>query len=76
MLADAAEWLVAISRSDGGVPTVLPSAVGYPRAPWMEPSEDSGFLTYALAGKLWQAGSGKGWLDAATEWCWSQLEGS
>ncbi len=75
MLADAAEWVAAISQSDGGVPTVLPSAAGYPRAPWMEPSEGSGFLTYALAGKLWQAGAGKGWLDAATEWCWSQLEG-
>ena len=75
MLADAAEWVAAISRPDGGVPTVLPSAAGYPRAPWMEPSEGSGFLTYALAGKLWQAGSGKGWLDAATEWCWGQLEG-
>ena len=75
MLADAAEWLAAISLSDGGVPTVLPSAAGYPRAPWMEPSEESGFLTYALAGKLWQAGSVTRWLEAATEWCWSQLEG-
>ena len=75
MVADAAEWVAAISLPDGGVPTVLPSAAGYPRAPWMEPSEGSGFLTYALAGKLWQAGSGKQWLDAATEWCWTQLEG-
>jgi hypothetical protein len=41
----------------------------------MEPSPDSGFLTYALAGKLWQAAAGKEWLDRATEWCWAQLEG-
>jgi hypothetical protein len=57
------------------VTTVLPSAAGHPRAPWMEPSQGSGFLTYALAGKLWQAGSGKQWLDRATEWCWNELEG-
>ena len=75
MLADAVEWITTISLPDGGVPTVLPSATGYPRAPWMEPSEGSGFLTFALAGKLWQAGADKGWLDAATEWCWSRLEG-
>lgn len=74
MVADAAEWVASVAGPDGGVTTVLPSAGGYPRAPWMEPSEDSGFLTYALAGKLWQTGPGEGWLDAATDWCWGQLE--
>jgi hypothetical protein len=75
MVADAADWVASIAEPDGGVTTVLPSAGGYPRAPWMEPSPGSGFLTYALAGKLWQAGSGKEWLDRASEWCWTQLEG-
>ncbi|HET9421578.1 MAG TPA: hypothetical protein VFO49_10600 [Nocardioides sp.] len=75
MVAEAADWVASVSLPDGGVPTVLPSAEGYPRAPWMEPSEGSGFLTFALAGKLWQAGAGKQWLDAATEWCWAQVEG-
>ena len=75
MMADAADWVSAIAEPDGGVTTVLASAAGHPRAPWMDPSEGSGFLTYALAGKLWQAGSGKQWLDRATQWCWNQLEG-
>ena len=75
MLAEAAEWVGSVSLPDGGIQTVLTSAAGYPRAPWMEPSEGSGFLTFAIAGTLWQAGAGKGWLDAATEWCWGQLEG-
>jgi hypothetical protein len=75
MLTDAADWVAAVAEPDGGMTTVLPSAEGYPRAPWMEPSQGSGFLTYSLAGKLWQAGSGKQWLDRATEWCWKQLEG-
>ena len=40
----------------------------------MEPAPGSGFLTYALAGKLWHAGVGGAWLDRATEWCWAQLQ--
>jgi hypothetical protein len=74
MVADAADWLVGVAEPDGGVTTVLPAAAGHPRAPWMEPSQGSGFLTYALAGKLWRAGAGKEWLDHATEWCWEALE--
>ena len=75
MLDAAADWVASVALPDGGVPTVLASADGYPRAPWMEPSAVGGFLTFALAGKLWQAGAGKGWLDAATDWCWRELEG-
>ena len=75
MVSDAADWVASVAEPEGGVTTVLPSAAGHPRAPWMEPSTGSGFLTYALAGKLWQTGSGKQWLDRATEWCWDQLEG-
>jgi hypothetical protein len=74
MVADAADWVAAIAEPDGGVATVLPSAAGHPRAPWMDPSSGSGFLTYALAARLWRAGSGKEWLDRATGWCWQQLE--
>ncbi len=78
MVADAAAWVASVAEPDGGVPTVLPSAAGHPRAPWMEPAPGSGFLTYALAAKLWEAGAGaavaKQWLDRATEWCWTQLE--
>jgi hypothetical protein len=74
MVADAVDWVGAIAAPDGGVPTVLPSAAGYPRAPWMEPSPRSGFLTFALAGRLWAAGSDDAWLHRATDWCWGQLE--
>ena len=76
MIAGAAGWLTAISEPDGGVPTVLPSADGYPRAPWMVPSQGSGFLTYALAACLWTVGSSDPWLSRATEWCWAELEGT
>lgn len=74
MVAEAAAWIASTAGPDGGVPTVLPAADGYPRAPWMEPSPASGFLTYALAGRLWQAGSTHPWLGPATAWCWAELD--
>ena len=76
MIADLAAWLSAIAEPDGGVPTVLPAADGYPRAPWMVPSKESGFLTYALAAGLWSVGSSDPWLSRSTEWCWAELEGA
>lgn len=74
MVSAAADWVAGIAAPDGGVPTVLPSAAAHPRAPWMEPSSESGFLTFALAARLWQAGSSHPWLQVATEWCWAALE--
>lgn len=76
MVIDAAGWVATIAEPDGGVPTVLPAAAGHPHAPFMAPSEGSGFLTFALAARLWQAGSSDPWLPRATEWCWAELEGS
>ena len=74
MIGDVAAWLSAVSEPDGGVPTVLPSADGYPRAPWMVPAKESGFLTFALAAALWTLGSSDPWLVRASEWCWAELE--
>lgn len=74
MVAMVTNWIASIAGPDGGVPTVLPSAIGHPRAPWMEPSPDAGFLTYALAAQLWRLGVRHPWLDLATIWCWEQVE--
>jgi hypothetical protein len=76
MVAGAADWIGAISEPDGGVPTVLPTASGHPRAPWMVPSPGGGFLTFALVAKLWHAGCDHPWLRRATDWCWAELEGA
>ncbi|MFC5730988.1 MULTISPECIES: hypothetical protein [Nocardioides] len=70
----AVEWLASIANSDGGLPTVLPSAEGHPRGPWMQPSATSGFLTFAVAARLWHLGVDHAWLDKATEWCWHQID--
>jgi hypothetical protein len=74
MVADAAAWLATIAHEDGGVPFVMPTAAAHPHAPWMVPSDGGSHLTFALAGALWEAGSGEPWLRHATEWCWAELE--
>jgi hypothetical protein len=74
MVTQVADWIASVAHPDGGVPTVLPSAEGHPRAPWMQPSPEAGFLTYALAAKLWRLGAKHLWLDKATDWCWREID--
>jgi hypothetical protein len=75
MVKDAAAWAGTIAHAGGGLPFVLPTAAGYPHAPWMGPSDEGSFLTFAIAARLWEAGSSEPWLARATEWCWVSLEG-
>ena len=75
MLAGAAGWLAGIADPDGGVPFVLPTAAGYPHAPWMVPSDGGSHLTCALAAALIEAGSEDPWLRRGGDWCWARLEG-
>jgi hypothetical protein len=74
MVAGGAAWVASIAAPDGGVPFVMPTAAEHPHAPWMVPSDGGSHLTFALAGKLWEAGSGEPWLRRATEWCWAKLD--
>jgi hypothetical protein len=74
LIADASSWIDAIADPDGGVPFVRPAAAGYPRAPWMVPSDGGSHLTFALAAVLWELGAPGTWRDRATEWCWDKLE--
>lgn len=69
-----ADWLARVTLPDGRVPHVLPTAAGYPAAPWMQPN-DGGMLTFAIAGHLWELGVEHPWLEEATRWCWGQLDG-
>ena len=74
LVADIAAWVATVADPDGGVPFVLPTAAPHPRAPWMVPSDGGSHLTFAIAGKLWHAGSSEPWLERATAWCWTRLE--
>jgi hypothetical protein len=42
----------------------------------MAPTDGGSFLTFAIAARLWDAGSSEPWLGRATDWCWSKLESS
>ena len=75
LVTETADWLGSVALPDGRVPHVLPTGVGYPAAPWMREPSDNGFLTYAIAGHLWELGVHHPWLDAGTAWCWAQIEG-
>jgi hypothetical protein len=74
MVSGAAAWIASIAEPDGGVPFMLPTAAAHPHAPFLTPSAGGSFVTFALAGALWEAGSGEPWLRRATDWCWARLE--
>ncbi len=76
MVASAAAWIGTIANADAGLPFVLPASAGYPHAPWMAPSAEGSFLTYAIAAHLFEARSVDPWLARATDWCWTMIETS
>ncbi|HLV74417.1 MAG TPA: hypothetical protein VKY91_16700 [Vulgatibacteraceae bacterium] len=75
------DHLTSITAAGGGVPFVLPSVRGTPRAPWWQtpqtPADPPGAVnpTATLAGLLHRAGSRHPWLGPATDFCWRHLEG-
>jgi hypothetical protein len=76
MVGGAAAWVASIAEPDGGVPFSLPPAAAHPHAPFLSlPPEPGGsFLTFALAGRLWEARSDEPWLERGTGWSWARLE--
>ena len=77
MVAEAAAWAGQVAEPDGGLPFVLDTPTGGPRAPFLANASSSGgsFLTFALAGPLLEAGVADPWLERATAWCWERLDG-
>jgi hypothetical protein len=71
----ALDWLETIAHDDGGVPFVLPSARGWPHAPFFQLDDDPGsslLMTAAVAGGAHRLGLDHPWLDRATEFCWER----
>jgi len=70
-------YLPTITTEEGGIPSVLPSATRYPRAPWWQPDEPLQarlMPTGGIAGYLHKNGVEDPWLDRATEFCWKAFE--
>jgi hypothetical protein len=75
MVDPAAGFLATVTRPDGGVPFVLPSAADYPRAPWWQAADESSVIqTGANAATLYALGSRHPWLDGASEFMWRRIE--
>src|SRR2546425_353585 len=77
MVGQACDWLVTVTRPDGGLPFVLPTAAPHPRAPWWQTEEDppsSPLLTGLLAAVLHRNGSEHPWLAGGTDFCWRGVE--
>ena len=73
----ALDWLEGVTNEDGGVPFVLPSAAGWPHAPWFKPAEASGsslLMTAGIAAGAHRLGLAHPWLERASDYCWERLD--
>jgi hypothetical protein len=72
----ALDWLLTVTEDDGGVPFVLPSAAGWPHAPWFDPQErppSSLLMTAGLAAMAHRLGlEDHPWVAPATAYCWER----
>lgn len=77
MLPAALAYLESITGPDGGVPFVLSTVHGTPRAPWWQPEPDaisSLDPTGSILGLLHKNGIRHPWIDRATQYCWDRIE--
>jgi hypothetical protein len=77
LAAGALDWLETITNDDGGVPFVLPSARGWPHAPWFRPEDDppsSLLITAGVAAGALRLGLVHPWLERASEYCWERMD--
>jgi hypothetical protein len=73
----AIEYLASVTTPNGGVPSIMPSARAYPRAPWWRVESDTppGSLlpTAGLVGLLHKNGVKHPWLGPAEAFCWQAI---
>ena len=76
LTAGILDWLEGVTGPEGGVPFVLPSAAGWPHAPWFAPADGapaSLLMTAGLASIALRLGVEHPWLDGAVRFCWERL---
>ena len=74
MIQAAGDFLVTITRDDGGIPFVLEDAMAYPHAPWWRyANESSAIQTPINAAAFHRLGAHHPWLDGADEFCFRQI---
>ena len=74
MIGPAADWLLSVTRDDGGIPFML--ATDAPHAPWWRHSDASSHTqTAANAAALHNLGVTHPWLDGADEFLFARIAG-
>ena len=74
MIASAGDFLLGITRHDGGIPFVLESATAYPHAPWWRYADESSAIqTPVNAAAFHRLGARHPWLDRADEFCFRTI---
>jgi hypothetical protein len=75
MLVEACDWLLTVTRDDGGVPFVLPTVLeSRSGGPWRQPADESSMImTAEVAAMLHRAGASHPWLERAGEWLWRNI---
>jgi hypothetical protein len=76
MVRGTCDFLESVSDEAGGVPVVLPSIAGYPRAEhWGDGQFPPGLNpTAGIVGLLYKLGVDHPWRERATAFCWSALD--
>jgi hypothetical protein len=72
----ALDWLETVAEDDGGVRFVLPSAHGWPHAPWYRQLEAAGsslLMTAGIAAGGHRLAIEHPWLERATAYCWERV---
>jgi hypothetical protein len=76
LTSGALDWLQTITNADGGIPFVLPTAKGWPHAPWWTPTDDppsSLLMTAGVVATAHRLRLDHPWLEPATNYVWNAL---
>jgi hypothetical protein len=75
LVAPAADFLLSVTRDDGGVPFVLENAMAHPHGPpWRAADASSLTQTAANAAALHALGVRHPWLDGADAFLWARID--
>ena len=74
----ALDWIQTVTNADGGIPFVLPTAIGWPHAPWWTPAPDppsSLLMTAGVAAAAHRLKLDHPWLGPASAYVWDAMAG-
>jgi hypothetical protein len=74
LIEAAGDFLLTITRDDGGIPFVLEDAMAYPHAPWWQYADESSPIqTPVNAAAFHRLGAHHPWLGRADEFCFRTI---